>query len=782
MKTFGSRHAIVAVLALAALLVAILIASNMAGSGGPGGMRDTWSKFRQKLVRQGFEGVWDAIVDRLKGTDIAAGPAVKYSLLEKETYPPVEDPAQREALPQYRTIAGLDVQQHPAAREAQARYDSWHRSHGDDASSKYSALDQINTGNVARLEVAWTHATGSELGDPAKSGLTVETNPVIAHGRMFTTSIDGYLIALDAARGSEIWRLKLPAPVARRGMVWEPHADLAKSRLFVPAGDGVYAVDPARGKVITDFGNQGQVGDQLALIPPTIVNGKLIAAFVSSAIEAYDLRTGALLWSRSVFDRADKRGTDLYGGVPWGGMSSDPARSAVYVSTGNPRPELVGISRPGANRHSCSVLAVNADTGAILWSTQEVTHDLWDLDVPSPPVLTTITRDGKRIDVVATVTKSGNTLLLDRDFGKPVFEYRLRRAPVSTIPGEHTAPYQPALELPEPFSKQVFDPADVTDLTHAADRVIRRKIEGARTGFFEPPVLGGKIVLYGLHGGAEWPGAAVDPGKGVLYVPSNQVPWLIRAGYVDANATREAAATVPGDALYQGACAECHKPNRAGSYETEFSGDGYVPALTGITFLRDRATLTSLETFRTRHADVRMGREPTASELAALFDYFTDLDRTSDRQRSFSVRAFWQLLLDDRGYPGSKPPWGLLTAIDLNTGRKIWQIPFGEYDKLQRGGRSVKGQPNFGGVIATAGGLLFATGTVDNKVRAFDASDGRELWSYQLPAAGSAPPVTYSIDGTQYVAVVATGGLYHGFSGRSDKLVAFRLPAQAQAR
>lgn len=775
MKMTRSRLMIVVLVALAA--IGVIAASSDVGERITGSARDNWKKLRQKLVREGFEGVWDALADRLSGRDLASGPAVRYSLDDKATYPPSDDPAAREALPPFRSIPGLDPTNHPGSRAAAGRFDTWYRSHGDDSSSKFSSLDQINTRNVAQLEVAWTYATGSELGDPSKIGLTVETNPVMAHGRLFTTSIDGFLICLDAASGLELWRLRLPAPVARRGMVWEPNADLAKSRLFVPAGDGVYAVNPASGQVLKEFGSNGQVGDQLALIPPTIVNGRLIVAFVTSAIEAYDLRTGALLWSRSVFARSDKRGTDLYGGVPWGGMSSDPVRAAVYVSTGNPRPELVGTSRPGANRHSCSVLAISVDTGEILWSSQEVSHDLWDLDIPSPPVLTTITRGGKRIDVVATVTKSGNTLLLDRDFGRPVFEYRLRRAPVSVIPGEHTAPYQPALELPEPFAKQIFDPADVTDVSDEANRTVRRKIQGARTGFFEPPILGGKIVLYGLHGGAEWPGAAIDPRTGILYVPSNQVPWLIRTAYVDANATKEAAAAVAGDALYQSACAECHKSNRAGSYETEFSGDGYVPALTGITFLRDRAVLTSVAAFREQHLDTVVGREPTASELGTLFEYFLNLDRASDRQRSFSVRAFWQLLLDGQGYPGSKPPWGLLSAIDLNTGRKIWQIPFGEYETLRRNGAPIRGQPNFGGVVATAGGLLFATGTVDGKVRAFDATDGRELWSYRLPAAGSAPPITYAIDGTQYVVVVATGGLYHGFSGRSDKLIAFRLPA-----
>ena len=138
------------------------------------------------------------------------------------------------------------------------------------------------------------------------------------------------------------------------------------------------------------------------------------------------------------------------------------------------------------------------------------------------------------------------------------------------------------------------------------------------------------------------------------------------------------------------------------------------------------------------------------------------------------------MLLDDKGRPGSKPPWGRLTAIDLNSGRKVWQVPFGEYENLVRNGSPVQGQRNHGGVIATAGGLLFATGTLDNRIRAYDAADGRELWSYKLPAAGSAPPSTYVVDGTQYVVVVAGGGQYVEYSGRSDKIIAFRLSKAAR--
>jgi quinoprotein glucose dehydrogenase len=166
--------------------------------------------------------------------------------------------------------------------------------------------------------------------------------------------------------------------------------------------------------------------------------------------------------------------------------------------------------------------------------------------------------------------------------------------------------------------------------------------------------------------------------------------------------------------------------------------------------------------------------------LETLYGYFDALDRISDKDKTFAFQAMWQLLLDDKGYPGTKPPWGLLTAIDLNTGKKVWQVPLGQHDELLRNGAPVRGQRNHGGIVVTAGGLVFATGTLDNKIRAFDSANGAELWSFKLPAAGSAPPMTYRVDGAQYVVVMATGGLFHGYSGRSDKMVAFKLPETAR--
>jgi quinoprotein glucose dehydrogenase len=713
----------------------------------------------QKLRKDGVINTLWAVRDKLRN-DPRLG--LGYSLYDKASHPPIESAAERNALPEFKTIPGADVTALPASRPTALRYDTWHRSNGDDLSGKYSALDQIRVDNVQGLEVAWNYSNDS------RTSVRVESNPIVVNGRLFVAGMDNHLLSLDAATGREVWRVELPGPVARRGMIWEPNPDFSASRLFVPTADGVHAVNAESGDILRNFGNSGQVGDQLSLIAPVLAGNKLIVALVKPSVEAYDTRTGKLLWSTPLLEAPNIEKALLTGGSPWAGMSFDPTRSRVYVSTGNPRPELWGASRPGPNKHSSSVVAIDTDTGKIAWAFQEVAHDLWDLDVPSPPVLTTITKDGRKVDVVAAVTKMGNTLLLDRDFGRPIFDYRMRRAPVSTIPGEQTWPYQPDLELPEPLLKPVFEASDVTDLSDLARHAVTRKIRSAHGGFFLPPVLGGSVVLFGLGGGASWPGGAVDHQKGVLYIPSSQSPWIIRANYRDMRGDNRAVTSIAGNAQYQAHCSRCHGVARDGFEETNAQGGLYYPALTGITLLRSRDTLTSRVAFEEQHKGLGVDIDEAGRELALLFDYFSSLDKMADDDASFAARTFWRPLQDNDGHPGSKPPWGLLTALDLNSGRRLWQVPFGEDRNVLRGGRPLQGQLNTGGAIVTAGGLVFATGTADHMVRAFESASGKELWSFTLPAAGSAPPSTYMLNGRQYVVVVG--------SGKSrQELVAFTL-------
>jgi quinoprotein glucose dehydrogenase len=708
---------------------------------------------------------------------------VTYSIFDASlSLKQLDEENERSALPEYMLIPGLNESFKGETYPSSIDFGTWHRSHGDNYSSKYSVLDQINKHNVQDLGLAWIYHFGEEGREK-----TVETNPIFADGKVFSTSSAGSLVAIDAVTGVEKWRTKLIHNPARRGLLWWAGNSQHAPELFVPSDSGVYAVNPDNGTIIESFGDSGRVGGA-SLVAPVVDEDRLIIATTAPSVEAYNVGSGILLWKTELLKSGasitqhielPSQEYRLEGGVPWAGISLDENRERVYVSTGNARPTMYGVTRPGPNQFSSSILSINTLTGKIEWSFQEVAHDLWDLDVPSPPNLLTISRAGRPIDVVAAVTKLGNTLLLERDTGKPVFDYRLRRAPVSEVPGEMTWPYQPDLEIPEPFTKKTFEPSDVTDLSTAQTTAVTKKLRNARFGFFAPPAINSKVAVYGVHGGAEWPGAAVDQETGILYVPSNQFPWIFRLHYTDSLANPIRSIDEVGDRLYQSKCASCHGVNREGYYELEFSGDRAYPSLIGISASEN---VESPELFWESHVGVVEPGSIAAVEIKAIGEYLRHADHISDDRRSLKITFAWSLLRDNEGYPGSKPPWGLITAIDLNSGKEVWQVPFGEYPELTKRGIPITGQTNFGGVMVTKGGLVFGTGTVDEKVRAYDSATGDQLWDYDLPAAGSAPPSTYEIAGTQYIVVVATGGWYAGFKGRSDTIVAFKLKGPASKK
>jgi hypothetical protein len=272
------------------------------------------SNLLQILRKDGLLNTLRTVRNKL-GNDPRLG--LGYSLYDKASYPPLESSAERDALPEFKIIPGVDVATLPPSRATDLRHDTWHRSHGGDFSAKYSAFDQIDRNNVGELVVAWTYTSGPyRLDDAMKSGSPVQTNPVVADGRLFVPSIDSHLLSIDGASGREIWRVKMPPPVARRGMVWEPNADFSQSRLFVPTGRGVYAVNAASGEILSGFGNNGQVGDQLSLIAPVIAGEKLIIGLIKPALEAYDLRTGKRLWTRPLLETPEAINALLTGGVP----------------------------------------------------------------------------------------------------------------------------------------------------------------------------------------------------------------------------------------------------------------------------------------------------------------------------------------------------------------------------------------------------------------------------------------------------------------------------------
>jgi quinoprotein glucose dehydrogenase len=411
----------------------------------------------------------------------------------------------------------------------------------------------------------------------------------------------------------------------------------------------------------------------------------------------------------------------------------------AFVALGAPRPDMVGVGRLGDNLFSNCVLALDVLTGKRLWHFQDVRHDIWDLDVCAPPNLVTITREGKRVDVVTCMGKSGHLFVLDRVSGKPVFPVRLRRAPISKLPGERTAEYQPDPEWPEPISRSEFHPDMITNRSPEARAFVEPVVARSNYGFFAPFEEGKPTLFIGSRGGAEWSGAAVDVPTGRLYVTSNRWVSKITVMANDEQERDPRHAASAGEKIYVEHCASCHGPNRVGL--------GMVPPLIALkSRAKDADVLALLATGR--------GAMPpnlvlTDAQKKDLLDYLFRRNQPPTRRAGDPTDASGRpnyvfdgfgFLVDHEGYPGIKPPWGLLNCYDLSTGKALWRVPLGELEELTKQGVPKTGSQNLGGASVTAGGLVFVAGTADEKLRAFDVDTGAELWAAKLPFAGTAAP------------------------------------------
>ena len=536
----------------------------------------------------------------------------------------------------------------------------WHRSHGNSMSNRFSDLSLINVDNIENLDLAWKYKFDDVKRD-------IQANPVIAENKIFLPTTSHQIIALNAKDGKKIWEHDVKGTPARRGIIYWAGNDNHESRIYFCVEKELISLSAKNGKLIKSFGSNGIVKlKRRCLVSPVIINDQLIIATFDPSLEIFNLFNGKLNWKyylkEKKFNKKRYGGKryDYSGGNPWSGISADKDRGIVFVTTGNAGYYFNGVNRPGNNKYSNSVIAIDIINKKKLWDFQEISHDIWNLDIPAPPILTSIEKNNLIIDVVVAVTKLGNTLILDRLTGEPIFDFHLKKAPLSKVPGEKTSYYQPKLKIPEPFSKQIFSEQEITNISVESKNFIKNKIKNSNFGFFQPHELNKKTIYYGFHGGAEWMGASINNNNGMMYLTSSNTAW-----------------------------------------ETNIflkKGKGY-----------------------------------------------------------YKYGSSFKRLFDQDGYPGSKPPWGTLTAINLNLGKIIWQVPFGEYEELTRNGVPITGTENYGGATGTAGNLIFATGTIDKKIRAFNSINGKEVWSYKLPFSGSGPPSIYSIDDEQYVIVASTG-------------------------
>ena len=675
----------------------------------------------------------------------------------------------------------------------------WRVYGGDPASSQYSSLDQIDKNNVTQLEVAWTYHTGDHNQEGSSQ---IQFNPIIVDGVLYGASPKLKLFALDAATGEERWVFdpyedaNEPSVfgVSRGVSYWEDGED---RRILFGAGPRLYAIDAISGEPISSFGNNGFVdlregldrestGTFWSMNTPGavykdlyIVGGRVAEEHPSAPghIRAYDIRTGERAWIFHTIPHPGEFGYDTWpadawqtvgGANAWSGMSVDHERGMVFIPTGSAAFDFWGGNRHGENLFANSILALDAATGERIWHFQTIRHDIWDRDLPATPNLLTVTHDGRRIDAVAQITKSGHVFVLDRVTGESLFPLEEIEVPPSDLEGEAAWPTQILPTIPAPFARQQLLADDVTNISPEASATIRDSIAKLMpaTGQFIPPSTRGTIIYPGFDGGGEWGGAAHDPHNGIMYVNSNEMAWVQQMRKIDPSDRR---AFSVGQQVYFYNCANCHG----------FAGEGApgFPALTDLAGRKSQEETAQI----VQNGGARMPgfahlqQAEVDAVVAYLFDDEQPENVTSDRENPIKYTHMgYNRFYDSEGYPAVKPPWGTLNAIDLNTGDYLWRVPLGEFPELTARGIPKTGTENYGGPVVTAGGLVFIGASLDEHFRAFDKDTGEELWKTKLPAGGYATPATYEVNGKQYVVIAAGGGKMSTKSG--DAYVAFALP------
>lgn len=528
-------------------------------------------------------------------------------------------------------------------------------------------------------------------------------------------------------------------------------------------------------------------------------------------IRAFDILTGKMAWIFHTIPRPGEFGYEtnppaawkyLGGANNWGDMSLDAKRGIVYIPTGSPTNDWYGADREGNNLYGNSLIALDARTGKRVWHFQTIHHDLWDWDLVSAPQLVTIRQKGKAIDAVAQAGKNGFLYVFDRVTGAPIWPIEERPVPKSNVPGEFASPTQPFPTLPPPFGRQSFTEADINPFLSPKEQdEFRQLIRGSRNdGLFTPPEIGRySIQMPGRSGGSALGGTSANPASGMVYIVSFDAPAFLRVmdSQEEASALggwfgpaisevaggcesicpnepesfgafgRRAAPQQPaiisladaalidrGRQLYADNCVACHGANREGN-----GG----PALIGVgQRLNDEQISAVIENGVGQMPDFRTVLD--GPDRTALSRYLRSDIAPAPTPRSAQATVYppelKKMYASAAFAPAAiKPPWSTLTAYDLNTGTIKWQIPYGsaagvepvdnDYGLLQF--HSPKAP-----VVVTSTGLLFSA-TTDRKLRAYDAKDGRTIWTTNLPDRAMGNPAMYSLNGRQYLLVVARG-------------------------
>ncbi len=675
-----------------------------------------------------------------------------------------------------------------------ASYVTWSDYLGDSGRSHFSTLSEITPQNVTDLKVAWSYE--------APDWGQMQMNPIIVDSVLYGVTAALRVFALNAATGEELWRfgdsLQVWHSTSRGVSYWHNGND---KRILFSRGSDLYALDASTGKPISSFGNVGKIDMRSGLpesdkdkfvisnTPGTVYKDLIVMPLrLSEGIDAaqgdimaFNIITGSLEWvfhpipypgegGYETWEDKNAYQNELVGAANnWAGMAVDEDLEIIYIPTGSAAPDFFGGMRKGSNLYSDCLLALNANTGERIWHFQFTHHDMWDRDPPAPPNLLMVERNGKKIPAVAQVTKQGYVYVFDRRSGEPLFDIEERPVPRSLLKGEEAWPTQPFPVAPKPFARQSIDITedDVSPYAENKEELIG-VLKMVDKRIYAPPSVDPVLLFPGYDGAAEWGGTAADPEDGIIYVNSNEMPWIMQMEEVDEKSN----AASLGEQVYSDNCVICHKADRSG---IELSG---FPSLIGLKASKSKEEVA---------LQISQGKgmmtgfpEISGNEMDALLNFLFD---ENDKQEVATEKLTpyplpykhkgYNKFFDSNGNPGITPPWGTLHAIDLNTGEYIWSIPFGETLSLKEKGITGTGCENYGGPVVTENGLLFIGATKDGYFRVFDKHNGKLLWEYKLPAAAFATPAMYQVNGKQYIAI-ACGGEKLG-TEKGNQIIAFAL-------
>lgn len=617
--------------------------------------------------------------------------------------------------------------------------DSWDR-YGGQGGQQYTELDQINSGNLNRLERAWEFRTGDLNQGFARKAYSFQATPIIWNDTLYISTSANWVLAVNAKTGQELWRFDpgLPKDIgysesASRGVsIWHGDAEVCPDRIFLGTLIGhVIALDANTGTPCSDFGIEGRIdmsvgvghvdiGDYGITSPPAVMGDQLIVGSAigdNRAVElergmvrALDVRTGAINWLWDPIPRSaaepnfasweNDSGKITGAANVWPPLSVDEQRKLVFASTGSPSPDFYGGERLGDNNYANSLVALDADNGKVVRHQQLVHHDIWDYDIPSQPTLTELDIEGRNVAAVVVVTKTGMLYAFNRDDGEPLIEIIEKPVPATDVPGERVSPTQPYSSLPPLADQSALGADDAFGLTWFDRRSCRQVLNSMRSeGIFTPPSLTGTVMNPSYAGGSNWGGVAIDAERQIAIANVNQIPSLVRL--------------IPRDDL-------------------------------------DAVRATG--------------------ELDGW-----DISRQTGTPYFMARRIF----LSSLGLPCTKPPWGKLVAVDLRAGKILWDIPLGTIRDVAPAvvPNFNWGVPGMGGPLLTKSGLIVIGAVAEHVLRIFDSETGEELWSDRLPAAAIASPMSYQVDGEQYIAV-AVGGHDQLDLERGDYLISFKLGSE----